>query len=67
MEDIATRCLKYGDTIYLKTDGKQAFVSAHDRATPQVGCVRTPALAGGSFGSDELSNGLVPIYKVSKV
>ncbi len=36
MEDLAQRSLKYGDTIYLKVDGKQAFVSGHDKTTPQV-------------------------------
>ncbi|PNH09605.1 Inositol 1,4,5-trisphosphate receptor type 2 [Tetrabaena socialis] len=36
LEDLATRSLKYGDTVYFKVDGKQAFVSAHDRQLPQV-------------------------------
>ncbi|EFJ39749.1 hypothetical protein VOLCADRAFT_121781 [Volvox carteri f. nagariensis] len=60
MEDLATRCLKYGDVIYLKTDGKQAFVSAQDRSTPQV---RTEELADGADSPPDLKDCLFEVTK----
>jgi inositol 1,4,5-triphosphate receptor type 1 len=36
MEDLAHRCLKYGDSIFLRVDGKNGFVSALENLSPQV-------------------------------
>lgn len=36
MEDLQHRCLKYGDTVYLKVDGRTGFVSGIDKLSPQV-------------------------------
>ena len=35
-DDKQQRSLKFGDVIFLKIDGRQAFVSAHDKTVPQV-------------------------------
>lgn len=50
VEDLRQRCVKYGDTVYFKIDGKAAFLSAHDKMTPQVGVgpgARKSCLGGG--------------------
>lgn len=36
MEGLQQRCLKYGDTVYLKVDGRTGFVSGIDKLSPQV-------------------------------
>ncbi|KAG2491060.1 hypothetical protein HYH03_010506 [Edaphochlamys debaryana] len=60
MEDLAGRCLKYGDQVYFKVDGKQGFVSAHDRALPQV---RVEELSDAADSPPDLKDCLFEITK----
>ncbi|KXZ52374.1 hypothetical protein GPECTOR_9g418 [Gonium pectorale] len=57
---LAGRCLKYGDVVYFKVDGKQGFISAHDRATPQI---RTEELSDAAESPPDMKDCLFEVTK----
>jgi hypothetical protein len=67
-DDKQQRSLKYGDVIFLKIDGRQAFVSAHDKTVPQVGkllnhvCIINPhfVVPAGRRAAFSCTRGLLP-------